>query len=69
MMKTDSNRLCRREFLTKASQVTVAAAALGSAPLPVLAGTETSPRGPPGFRITATARFMSTRSASRKASR
>jgi Tol biopolymer transport system component len=42
-MKTDSNRLCRREFLTKASQVTLAAAALGSAPLPMLAGTETSP--------------------------
>lgn len=48
-MKTDSNRLCRREFLTKASQVTVAAAAaaLGSAPLPVLAGTETSPARAP----------------------
>ena len=72
-MDTQSEQLTRRQFLkevTRATAAVAASAGLGSALAPLIACAGEAPRSLlPGFRITATARFMSTRSASRKESR
>ncbi len=67
-MRAHNDHLCRRTFLTKAMQTTVATvASAGMGPALrhcLLAPASRVLRVPPGFRTTATARSMSMRSAS-----
>ena len=66
-MKARNDQLCRREFLTRAAQATVAVAASAGMGRRWRHGSPVPARpalpAPPESRTTATARFMSTRSA------